>query len=131
MTADRPEPDLQYGDSGDAVLWLQQRLHALGVFTGDPGGHFDDDTTAALQALAAANGLTFDARWVDSQVWAALAAAEAPSGLPSGSSDAWEWDGQSWQPVSGATAGVAPVPAPPVDATGQWVWDGTTWQPVS
>jgi peptidoglycan hydrolase-like protein with peptidoglycan-binding domain len=131
MTADRPESDLQYGDSGDAVLWLQHRLHALGLLADRPDGHFDDATAAALQALATAQGLSLDEHWVDSQFWGALATAEAATGLQSGSSDAWQWDGQSWQPAAGAAHDVAVADATPVDATGQWVWDGTTWQPAS
>jgi len=130
MTADAPEPDLQYGDTGDAVLWLQQRLHALGLLAGNPGGHFDDDTATALQALAASHALVLDTHWVDSQVWAALAAAEMATGLRSGSSDAWHWDGESWQPAPGAAATTHVSEPAPTDATGQWVWDGTTWQPV-
>ena len=131
MTADAPEPDLQYGDTGDAVLWLQHRLHALGLLTGVPGGHFDDDTATALQALATSHGLAFDTHWVDSQVWTALAAAEAATGLQSASSDAWHWDGESWQPAPGATAMTHLSEPAPADAAGQWVWDGTTWQPVT
>lgn len=131
MTADHPEPDLQYGDRGDAVLLLQQRLLALGLLSGVPGGHFDDDTAAALQALATAHGLVIDAHWVDSDVWAALAAAEAAGGLTPAAGDAWHWDGQSWQPAAGALGGARGAEPAPVDATGQWVWDGTTWQPVT
>lgn len=131
MTADPSEPDLQYGDTGDPVLWLQRRLQSLGLLSGPPGGHFDDDTVSALAALATSQGLVVDAHWVDSQLWAAVAAAEGAAGLQSGSSDAWHWDGQSWQPAA-ARADAAPAgQAAPTDATGQWVWDGTTWQPVT
>jgi Putative peptidoglycan binding domain len=130
MMADPPEPDLQYGDTGDAVLWLQHRLHALGLLVAAPDGHFDDDTVSALAALATSHGLVLDPRWVDSQIWAALAAAEEATGLRSASSDTWHWDGESWQPAPGLGAAALPDQPAPVDATGQWVWDGTTWQPV-
>ena len=132
MTADAPEPDLQYGDTGDTVLALQHRLQALGLLTESPGGSFDEHTAAALAALATAHGLVIDPHWVDSQVWAALTAAELAAGLrPAPASDAWHWDGERWQP---AFAGGVPAPGSepaPLDATGQWVWDGTTWQPVT
>src|SRR3954471_15699588 len=131
MTADSPEPDLQVGDSGDAVLWLQHRLHALGLLVASPDGSFGDDTAAALQALATNHGAVLDPHWVDSQAWAALAAAEGAAGLRSASSDAWQWDGQSWQPTPAAADVAQPREAARGDATGQWVGDGNPWQPVT
>jgi peptidoglycan hydrolase-like protein with peptidoglycan-binding domain len=131
MTGDPPEPDLQFGDTGDAVLALQQRLHALGLLEMSPAGAFDEQTAAALEVLATAQGLVLDPHWVDSQVWAALTAAEVAGGLRPATSEAWHWDGESWQPAPAPHAPAQVSEPAPVDAGGQWVWDGTTWQPVT
>jgi len=136
MTAgEPPQPELHPGDTGDAVLHLQERLHALGFLAAPPDGHFGDDTVLALAAFAVSAGLDGPVAIVDLEVWAALAAAEHAAGLasaqPSGDR-AWRWDGERWQYAAGAVGAAMAASAPsPADAGGQWVWDGTTWQPVT
>jgi peptidoglycan hydrolase-like protein with peptidoglycan-binding domain len=129
MTAANPaEPDLHAGETSDAVLHLQTRLHALGYFTGSLDGYFGEDTGAAVAHLLEYAGLPA-AVAVDAEVWAALAAAErvAPA-----ADHQWQWDGESWQPnvEPAGAAPAAPAAPAPVDESGQWVWDGNQWQPV-
>jgi len=51
---------LREGDSGQYVYNLQERLYALGYYGGRIDGRFGPNTTAALTAFQAANGLTAD-----------------------------------------------------------------------
>jgi peptidoglycan hydrolase-like protein with peptidoglycan-binding domain len=53
-------PVLQEGDSGAAVLELQQRLTALGYWLGTPNGVFGDSTQQAVYALEKAAGISTD-----------------------------------------------------------------------
>ena len=53
-------PVLQEGDSGSAVLELQQRLTALGYWLGTPNGVFGDSTQQAVYALEKAAGIDRD-----------------------------------------------------------------------
>jgi peptidoglycan hydrolase-like protein with peptidoglycan-binding domain len=53
-------PVLQEGDSGQAVLELQQRLTALGYWLGTPNGVFADSTQQAVYALQKAAGISPD-----------------------------------------------------------------------
>jgi peptidoglycan hydrolase-like protein with peptidoglycan-binding domain len=131
--ADSGGPDLHAGDTGDAVLQLQTRLHALGLFTGSLDGRFGDDTGLAVDQLREHAGLMAPG-YVDADAWAALAAAERASGSAAPAAVAeehWQWDGESWQPAVEAAAASGPDPDAPVDATGQWMWDGTQWQPIA
>jgi N-acetylmuramoyl-L-alanine amidase len=48
---------LQYGDSGDAVLAVQQRLKDLGYYSGKVSGNFLDGTRAAIRQFQADYGL--------------------------------------------------------------------------
>ncbi len=47
---------LQPGDTGEAVMAMQQRLQELGYFTGEIGGNYLAKTTAAVQAFQTAIG---------------------------------------------------------------------------
>lgn len=51
---------LQYGDRGDTVLQLQQRLSELGYWLGTPDGHFGGLTQQAVFAYQKAAGLSRD-----------------------------------------------------------------------
>ena len=53
-------PVLEPGDTGAAVLVLQQRLSALGYWVGTPDGSFGDSTEQAVWALQKAAGLSPD-----------------------------------------------------------------------
>jgi peptidoglycan hydrolase-like protein with peptidoglycan-binding domain len=55
-----PAPKLSLGDSGPAVLALQQRLSALGYWLGTPDGTFGDSTQQAVFALQKAAGISRD-----------------------------------------------------------------------
>ncbi|HTX00320.1 MAG TPA: L,D-transpeptidase family protein [Acidimicrobiales bacterium] len=50
-------PTLKLGDSGSAVMRLQQRLTELGYRPGAPDGHFGPDTQSAVLAFQKRNGL--------------------------------------------------------------------------
>jgi len=58
-TPTRPS-ELRLGDSGPAVLALQQRLVALGYWLGTPDGHFGAATHHAVVAFQKAAGLRRD-----------------------------------------------------------------------
>ncbi|MBQ9010588.1 MAG: peptidoglycan-binding protein [Clostridia bacterium] len=51
---------LHEGDSGEAVYQMQTRLFELGFYSGRIDGRFGPDTTEAVKAFQAANGLTVD-----------------------------------------------------------------------
>lgn len=51
---------LHEGDSGEAVYQMQMRLFELGFYSGRIDGRFGSDTTEAVKAFQAANGLTVD-----------------------------------------------------------------------
>ena len=51
---------LHEGDYGDAVYQMQTRLFELGFYNGRIDGRFGPDTTEAVRAFQAANGLTVD-----------------------------------------------------------------------
>lgn len=55
-----PAPTLALGDTGAAVLALQQRLTSLGYWLGTPDGSFGDSTEQAVYALQKAAGITTD-----------------------------------------------------------------------
>lgn len=55
-----PQPVLQKGDKGEAVISLQNILNALGYNCGDADGHFGNKTIKALKLLQANNQLTID-----------------------------------------------------------------------
>jgi peptidoglycan hydrolase-like protein with peptidoglycan-binding domain len=153
MTA--TEPRLALGDSGESVLRLQARLHALNLFDEPLDGSFGDTTQTAVRALQEAHGLTPDGE-VGAETWAALEAAEQAAGLPGPGADPaapdpaapdpaatpigtlsedqhWRWDGERWQPKDddGAAATQAEQGSGHLSADGQWLWDGTQWQPVT
>lgn len=50
-TASGDLPLLRLGMEGTAVFGVQQRLQALGFFSGKPDGVFDTDTQAAVEAM--------------------------------------------------------------------------------
>ena len=57
-TTTAPAPNLSLGDSGPAVLALQQRLSSLGYWLGTPSGTFGDSTEQAVYAIQKAAGIT-------------------------------------------------------------------------
>ena len=55
-----PAPKLELGDSGPAVLALQERLISLGYWLGTPDGTFGDSTQQAVYAIQKAAGIGRD-----------------------------------------------------------------------
>jgi hypothetical protein len=68
---------LSLGDSGPAVLALQQQLTNLGYWLGAPDGNFGDSTQQAVYALQKAAGITPDGV-VELSTYAALAEGVVP-----------------------------------------------------
>jgi peptidoglycan hydrolase-like protein with peptidoglycan-binding domain len=68
---------VSYGDSGAAVVTLQQRLTALGYWVDTESGSFDDSTEQAVWALQKAAGLHPDGV-VGPHTWKALAEGALP-----------------------------------------------------
>jgi Putative peptidoglycan binding domain len=66
-------PTLRQGDRGDNVIFLQQRLKALGFFNGVVDGDFGPLTKAAVIAMQKKSNLTADGI-VGARTWAALQA---------------------------------------------------------
>ena len=64
-------PDLKRGTQGDAVLWLQQRLRAVGFDPGSSQGVFDGDTETAVRAFQASMDLPITGA-VDAPFWSTL-----------------------------------------------------------
>ena len=52
--------ELRYGDTGDAVKMLQQRLKDLGYFSGTVGGNYLDQTRSAVMLFQSQNDLSID-----------------------------------------------------------------------
>lgn len=139
------EPELASGDSGEHVEQLQNRLLALGRYSGTVDGRFAEQTEAAVQQLQTDAGLAADGR-VGPQTWAALRDAEAAAGILTAASDhasmavgdlsedqQWRWDGKQWEPAeTNAALAFAPeqVADGHVSTDGHWRWDGSSWQPV-
>ena len=59
-TTTAPVPKLELGDSGPAVLALQERLSSLGYWLGTPSGTFGDSTQQAVYAIQKAAGISRD-----------------------------------------------------------------------
>ncbi len=59
-TTTAPAPKLELGDSGPAVLALQERLSSLGYWLGTPDGTFGDSTQQAVYAIQKAAGISRD-----------------------------------------------------------------------
>ena len=59
-TTAAPPAKLEVGDSGPAVLALQQRLSTLGYWLGTPDGSFGDSTEQAVYAIQKAAGISRD-----------------------------------------------------------------------
>ena len=72
-----PNAQLKPGDTGPAVLQLQQRLSALGYWLGTPNGNFGDATEQAVYALEKAAGINRSGI-VGPQFAAALSAGALP-----------------------------------------------------
>jgi hypothetical protein len=151
------EPLLAPGDTGEWVLRLQARLHALGLLEVLLDGSYTDATKAAVMTLQEQHALTADGV-VGVATWAALTAAEQAAGLqdpfaqngpmlatadpaapPVGTmseDQQWRWDGEGWQRRDTAVA-LADDPQEnhpgggQLSADRQWLWDGTRWQPVA
>lgn len=67
---------LKYGDKGDKVRYLQERLAAKGFLPGRIDGDFGDGTLRAVRQFQAANGLKVDGV-VGDRTWAMLQAGPA------------------------------------------------------
>ena len=78
-TAPHP-PGLGFGDSGAAVLALEQRLSALHYDVGAPDGHFGPADQFAVVAFEKVNGMARTGRATDDVV-AAMASASDPAPL--------------------------------------------------
>jgi peptidoglycan endopeptidase LytE len=75
---------LKEGMSGDSVLKLQQKLHALGYYQGTPDGSFGPGTRSAVASFQSANNLTADGIAGEATLgMLSLLASEASSGNPS------------------------------------------------
>ena len=57
-----PSGTLQFGDSGEDVKTLQNRLKLLGYYTGTVDGQYGTGTYSAVQLFQARNGLTVDGK---------------------------------------------------------------------
>ncbi len=129
-----PEPPLALGDTGEWVLRLQTRLHALGLLDGLLDGSFGDATKAAVTQLQEHNGVLANGD-VDEETWAALARAEQEAGLYHPEDQQWRWDGESWQPkeenVVVAEEQSDDQGGSQLSPDGQWLWDGNQWQPTT
>lgn len=64
-------PTLKYGSTGSDVKTLQSLLKKAGVFTGNVGGNYKDQTQAAVKAYQKANGLS-ESGVADADTWAKL-----------------------------------------------------------
>jgi hypothetical protein len=158
MTA--PLPHLAPGDTGEWVLRLQTRLHALGLLDATLDGSFGETTEAAVRQLQDTSGLS-GSGVVDDETWAALGDAEQRAGLQNPFADSpqvfgstvvdpstppvgalsedqqWRWDGEQWLANSAEPDGPAAGPhadeqgAGHLSSDGHWIWDGAQWQPVN
>lgn len=138
MTA--PEPHLVRGDSGDSVVRLQARLHALNIYRGPVDGTFGDETVVAVKELQEAQGVAASGE-ADERTWLALAHAEQDTSLTEGATTPvgtlsedqhWRWDGRRWQ-ANGDVLGAEPHDGSAhnhLSGDGHWLWDGKRWQPV-
>lgn len=59
-SAPTPQPVLRSGAQGDEVIALQERLQALGYYSGEIDGRFGTGTTAAVKLFQQENGLEVD-----------------------------------------------------------------------
>jgi hypothetical protein len=129
-----PEPPLALGDTGEWVLRLQTRLHALGLLDGPLDGSFGDATKVAVTQLQEHNGVLAGGD-VDQETWAALARAEQQAGRPDPEDQQWHWDGERWQPKDENAVAADDrhhdLGRSQVSPDGQWLWDGNQWQPAT
>ena len=72
-------PDLQSGDTGEWVTFLQQQLAALGYDPGTIDGEFGPRTESELRRLQAAGGVSETGR-VDAGSWGLVAGSYLPEG---------------------------------------------------
>jgi hypothetical protein len=70
-TTAKPRPTLRRGNQGEDVVFLQQRLKALGLFSGVVDGDFGPQTESAVIAAQRKFGLAADGE-VGPATWAAL-----------------------------------------------------------
>lgn len=141
------EPELAPGDSGEWVLQLQTRLHALDLYAGAIDGNYGEKTVESVTTFQADHGMAADGQ-VGAQTWAVLGEAESAAGIhphaaaePDGNpavgslseDQLWRWDGDQWQPElqEMPVAASDEQPGGHVSADGQWLWDGTKWEPVT
>jgi peptidoglycan hydrolase-like protein with peptidoglycan-binding domain len=91
-------PDLNPGDEGEWVTYLQQTLEYQGYSPGDIDGVFNEATANAVRAFQEANGLPANGV-VDAQLWEALAgsASGSEAGDDAGIA-AWGPDPEEWTP---------------------------------
>lgn len=77
------------GDSGDAVLQIQERLKELGYLEDQPTGTFDQDTEDAVRSFQIWNGL-LQTGMVDQVTWTVLFSDDAQARtVPDLSDDSW------------------------------------------
>src|SRR5262249_49166784 len=65
------EPQLQKGDSGEWVQYLQQLLQSSGYWSGDADGSFGDELEQVVMQLQSSNGVSADGI-VGAGTWAVL-----------------------------------------------------------
>jgi hypothetical protein len=73
VVASKPRPTLRLGSTGEDVVFLQQRLKAIGLLSGTIDGNFGSQTQAAVIAAQKRLGLTADGV-VGNATWTALQA---------------------------------------------------------
>ena len=85
-------PGLQYGDSGPAILAMEQRLAALHYDVGTPDGHFGPADQFAVVAFEKVHGMDRTGRATDDVLAAMATATDPPPLVPSGGATRVEVD---------------------------------------
>lgn len=89
------EPELQKGQSGEWVQYLQQMLQQAGYWQGEADGEFGDDLEQAVMQFQSAYGLTADGM-VGASTWSALTGGgSSDSSGGDGSAEGGEGDADS------------------------------------
>jgi peptidoglycan hydrolase-like protein with peptidoglycan-binding domain len=100
------EPQLQKGESGEWVQYLQQLLQPAGYWSGDADGTFGDELEQAVMQFQSARGLSADGV-VSETTWAALTGetADASTSTEGESTAAAETSGGGDVPAEFVAAG--------------------------
>lgn len=75
-------PEMQLGDTGDAVEGLQQTLTQLGLYTGKINGEYNKETVNAVKAYQKAHSIKITGK-MNSFTWLSLQTVLSPTSAPS------------------------------------------------